>query len=58
MSTPSTLNEFGVGGAPPPGSPKFFGILIPMSVRASPPAAALTSFSAATAATFDCLIGP
>ncbi len=57
MSTPSTLNEFGVGGVLP-GPPKFFGILIPMSVRASPPAAALTSFSAAMAVTFDCLIGP
>ena len=49
VSTPSTLNEFGVGRGPP-GWPKFFGIEIELSLRASPPAAALTSFSFATAA--------
>ena len=58
VSTPSTLNEFGVGrGLPLPGFPRFRGIVIELSLRTSPPAAALTSFSFVTAATFDWAIG-
>jgi hypothetical protein len=51
------LNECGVGREPP-GWPNFCGIVIEVSLRASPPAAALTPLSLLIAATFDWLIGP
>jgi hypothetical protein len=57
MSTPSTLNVLGDGGAEPPADPKFFGNVIDVSVSVSPPAAADTSCSLATAATSADLIG-
>src|SRR5258708_13356242 len=55
MSTPSTLKPFG-WGKDPPGWPKFFGSVSWLSVSVSPPAAAATPCSFATAATCDALI--
>src|SRR5260221_8109613 len=55
MSTPSTLKPFG-WGKEPPGWPKFFGSVSWLSVSVSPPAAAATPCSFATAATCDALI--
>src|SRR5262245_32091530 len=55
MSTPSTLKLFG-WGKEPPGWPKFFGIVIWLSVSATPAAAAATPCSFVTAATSDALI--
>src|SRR5580693_1405570 len=58
VSTPSMLKLFGCGGALPPAAPKFLGNVIDVSVSVSPPAAAVTSRSFATVATFDALMAP
>src|SRR5215469_8295328 len=55
MSTPSTVKPFGWGNEPP-AWPKFLGIVIWLSVSVSPPAAAATSCSFATAASSDALM--